>query len=62
MRLIGIIVALAAIGYAMHVYLGSSRMEVQTKPAEYVDQAKQSADAISEAMKKQQEQMEKAYK
>jgi hypothetical protein len=62
MRLIGLLVTLAALGYAMHVYLGSSKVDVQTKPAEYIDQANQSVDAINDAMKKQQEQMEKATK
>ena len=60
MRLIGILVTLAVLGYTSYIYLGGSSDSASTKPqpVEYVDQAKQSADAINEAMKKQQEQLQ----
>lgn len=61
MRLIGLLVTLAVVGYVTYIYLHSSNMTtangVQTKPAEYIDQAHKSVDAIDQAMKKQQEQM-----
>jgi len=64
MRLIGLLVTLAVLGYTTYIYLGSSNTTspdgVKTRPVEYVDQAKQSTDAINEAMKKQREQLDGA--
>lgn len=61
MRLIGLLITLAVLGYITYIYLGGNHAGdvVQTKPAEYIDQAQQSADAINDAMKKQQEQLQK---
>lgn len=62
MRLIGLLVTLAILGYSIHVYLGSSSTVsvdgVQTKPVEYIDQAKQSTDALNDAMQKNQDKLE----
>lgn len=63
MRLIGLLVTLAVVGYMTYIYLQSSNMTtangVQTKPAEYIDQAKQSAADISKVMQNQQDQLNK---
>ena len=58
MRLIGILVTLAVLGYTSFIYLGGSSDSASTRPVEYVDEAKQSIDAVNEAMKKQQEQLQ----
>ena len=60
MRLIGLLVSLAVLGYITVSYLGSSTTDdgVRTKPAEYTDQAKQSVDALNDVIKKQQEQLQ----
>ena len=61
MRLIGLLVTLAVVGYVIYMYFQSSNMTtangIQTKPAEYIDQAHKSADAIDRAIKKQQVKM-----
>ncbi len=61
MRLMRLLVTIAVVGYMTYIYLQSSNMTmangVQTKPAEYIDQAHKSVDAIDQAMKKQQAQM-----
>jgi len=62
MRLIGLLVTLAVLAYVITMYLGESPIDsdgtTAKKPAEYTDEAKQSIDAINEAMKKQQEQLQ----
>ena len=64
MRLIGLLVTLAIVGYVTYIYLQSSNMTtangVQTKPAEYIDQAKQSVGDINKAMQNQQSQLDKS--
>lgn len=66
MRLIGLLVTLAVLGYTIHIYLQSSNLPttngVQTKPAEYIDQARQSVGDINKAMQNQQDQVDKARK
>ena len=65
MRLIGLLVTLAVLGYVMTMYLGSSPIEADgttaKKPAEYIDETKQSMDAVNEAMRKQQEQLKRNH-
>ena len=61
MRLIGLLVTLAVLAYTMTIYLSPSSDEdgeVVTQPAEYIDQTKQTIDAVNEMMKKQQEQLQ----
>ncbi len=61
MRLIGLLVTLAVLAYVITIYLGSSPIELDEevkKPAEYIDETKQSMDAVNEAMRKQQEQLQ----
>jgi len=60
MRLIGILASLAILAYVITMYLGSSPVsdEAESTPKQYTDQAKQSVDAINEAMKQQQQQLE----
>jgi len=64
MRLIGLLVTLAVLGYTIYMYLGSSSTispeDIQTKPAEYIDQAGQSADAINDAIQKQKDKLDNA--
>ena len=66
MRLIGLLVTLAVVGVVIYMYLQSANINsangVQTKPAEYVNQAKQGADAIDKAMQKQQDLLDRARK
>jgi len=58
MKLIGLLISLAIIGYAMSVYLSSSSLTSaspdgsQSTPKEYIDQTKQSVDAINQALQK----------
>jgi hypothetical protein len=64
MRLIGLLVTLAVIGYTTYIYLGSSNTTlsngIQTKPAEYIDQTNQSVDAINDALQKQKDKLDNA--
>lgn len=55
MKFIGLLVSLAIIGYAISVYMGSSSLTTdgsQSTPKEYIDQTKQSVDAINQALQK----------
>lgn len=57
MKFIGILISLAIIGYAITVYMGSSSLTTaspdgtQSTPKDYIDSAKQSTDAMNEALK-----------
>jgi len=59
MRFLGLIITLAIIGYAIHIYPGSSP-DVETKPEQYIDQADQATDVMSRALQRQQEQFDSA--
>ncbi len=62
MRLIGLLVTVAVLGYVASTYLGtssdSSVESANTTPAEYTGKAKESVDALSEVLKKQRQQLE----
>ncbi len=64
MRLIGLLVTLAVLGYTTYIYLGTSNTTssnaIQTKPVEYIDQTNQSVDAINDALQKQKDKLNKA--
>jgi hypothetical protein len=64
MRLIGLLVTLAVLGYTTYIYLGSSNTTssngIQTKPAEYIDQTNKSVDAINDALQKQKDKLDNA--
>ena len=59
MRFLGIIITLAAVGYALHVYLGSSS-DAGIEQAQQIDQARQAADAMNQALQLQQQKFERA--
>lgn len=59
MRFLGLIITLGIIGYAIHIYLGSSPT-VETKPEQYIDQAKQTTDAMNRALQRQQDKLDSA--
>lgn len=59
MRFLGLIITLAVIGYAIHIYLGSSS-NVDMKPEQQIDQAKQATDAMNQALQRQQEKFDSA--
>lgn len=56
MKFLGILISLAIIGYAITVYLDSSSLTngspegIQSKPKDYIDQAKETTDAMSETL------------
>ena len=60
MRLVGLLASLAILAYAITMYLGSTpgSEEGASTPQQYSDEAKQSVDAINEAMKQQQQQLD----
>jgi len=62
MNLIGILVALAVIGYTTYNYLGSSTVSqtdgIKTTPAVYIDNVQQSADSVNEILIKQKAQLD----
>ena len=56
MRFLGLIITLAIIGYAIHIYLGSSTdRNADIKPEQQIDQSKQAADLMNQALQRQQE-------
>ena len=57
MRFLGLIITLAIIGYAAHIYLGSSQ-EVVTNPEETIDHAKQASDAMNQALHRYQDRLD----
>ncbi len=64
MRLTGLLVTVAVLGYVAYTYLGASSGSsvegVNTTPAEYTDRTKKSVDALNEVLKKQRQQLEGA--
>ena len=64
MKLIGLLISLAIIGYAMSVYLNSSSLTSASpdgsvsKPKDYLDQAQQSVDAINQSLQKDKERLD----
>lgn len=59
MRFLGLVITLAVIGYAVHIYLGSSS-SVDTQPEQQIDQAKQAADVMNQALQRQQDKFNSA--
>lgn len=59
MRFLGLIITLAIIGYSIHMYLGTSP-NVETKPEQYIDQANHTADAMNQALQRQQDKLDSA--
>ena len=57
MRFLGLIITLAAIGYAIHVYLGSST-SVETTPEQSIDHAQQASDAMNQALQRHQDRLD----
>jgi hypothetical protein len=56
MRFLGLIIMLAIIGYAIHIYLDSSTDgNAEIKPKQQIDQAKQAADLMNQALQEQQD-------
>ena len=62
MRLIGLLVTVAVLGYTASIYLGSSSTVsvdgVDVTPAESVDKARQAIDSLNEVLGKQRKQLE----
>lgn len=58
MKLIGLLLSLVILGYTMSIYLSSSGLTTaspdgsQSTPKDYIDQTKQSVDAINQALQK----------
>ncbi len=63
MKLIGLLVSLAILGYAASIYLKSSKLSTaspdgsQSRPKDYLDDAQKSADAMKKSLQEQQERM-----
>ncbi len=58
MKLIGLLVSLAILGYTASVYLGSSTLptdDAHSQPKDYLNDAQKSADALGESLRQQQE-------
>ena len=64
MKFLGLLISLAIIGYAMTVYLDSSRLTTASPdgsastPKEYIDQAKQAADIMNQSLQKDKERLD----
>jgi hypothetical protein len=64
MKFIGLLISLAILGYAMSTYLGSSDLTTaspdgsQSRPKDYIDQAKRSAEAMSQSLQKGKERLD----
>ena len=59
MRFLGLIITIAIIGYAIHIYLSSSQT-VETKPEQYIDQASETTDAMNRALQNHQDKLDSA--
>ncbi len=63
MKLIGLLISLAIIGYAMSIYMSSSSLTTaspdgsQSRPKDYLDDAQKSADVMKKSLQEQQERM-----
>ena len=57
MRFLGLIITLAIIGYTIHIYLGSSQT-VETTPEQTTDHAQQAADAMNQALQRNQDKLD----
>ena len=61
MKLIGLLISLAIVGYAMSTYLSSSSLTSASpdgsvsKPKDYLDQTQKSVDAINQSLQKDKE-------
>jgi hypothetical protein len=64
MKLLGLLITLAIIGYAMSTYMGSSGLNTvspdgsQSKPKDYIDKTRQSVDTINQSLKKDKERLD----
>ncbi len=64
MRFIGILITLAAVGYAISIYLGSSSVTTaspdggRSQPKDYIDQAKQSVGTLNQTLQKHKEKLD----
>ncbi len=62
MRLIGLLVTVAVLGYTAYIYLGSSSTVsvdgVDVKPVESIDKARETIDSLNDVLKKQHKQLE----
>ena len=57
MRLLGLIITLAAVAYAVHIYIGASP-NTETAREQQIDQARQAADTMNQALQLQQERLD----
>jgi hypothetical protein len=61
MRFLGLIITLAIIGYAVHIYLDSSTdRNAEIKPEQQIDQAKQAAYLMNQVLQKQQDKFDRS--
>ena len=64
MKFIGLIISLAIIGYAISIYLDKPGLTTaspdgaQSKPKDYIDQARQSTDAINQSLQQGKERLD----
>lgn len=64
MKFIGILISLAIIGYAISIYLDSPSLTssspdgTQSKPKDYIDQARESTDAINQSLQQGKERLD----
>lgn len=59
MRFLGLIITLAVIGYAIHLYLGSSP-GTATQMEQHIEHSSEAADAMSRALQQHQEALDRA--
>lgn len=68
MRLIGLLLALAILGYVIKVYLGTSGMssmeenEYRSHPRQTIDQAEQATEKLNQALQDNQQRLDEADK
>ena len=54
MRFLGLIITLAAVGYAVHMYLDSST-DAGSQAEQYIDHSSEAADAMNRALQQQRD-------
>ena len=61
MRFLGLIITLAIIGYAIHVYLGASTGGgAGSEPEQRLDQAGEAADLMNQALQRHQDSLDRS--
>lgn len=65
MRLIGLLISLAILGYVIVIYMNPSQSESEesgytSRPKETVDHAKQVSDQLNQVLKQEQEKLQKS--